>query len=256
MPTVQTSSGLSFFYREHGSGDRVMLFIHGNLASSLWWERVFEHLPPGVRAIAPDLRGCGGSAKPAPPWSIADLAEDVAQVAQALGVQRCDVVAHSLGGSVALQLAIAHPDLVRSLVVINSAPADGLALPDAAYEQIKVLAGMPEVIKGALAAMMPTAPKDAYHAQLLEDSVTNSVGAWLPNGYALRDFNAVESAAALKVPMLVVYGKQDNLVTLAMSERLRDQVPGATLEVWEEIGHSALVEAAQRLVQRIIDFIK
>lgn len=255
MPSIQLKNGLNMCYRESGAGDRVWLFIHGNVASSRWWEKVMAELPAGVRAVAPDLRGCGDSDKPDGHWSMADLGDDVYQFTQALGIRRAAVIGHSLGGSVALQLAVDHPDLISHLVVINSAPADGLQLPEASYAQVEQFAKSPDITKAALGMMMPTAPKDQLYAQLLDDGV-KSAGAWLRNGYALRDMNLVAQAAALKVPALVLYGKQDALVTSEMAERTQAQIPGALLEMWPEIGHSAPVEAPQQLVQRIAAFAK
>ncbi|MFB5085052.1 alpha/beta fold hydrolase [Symbiobacterium thermophilum] len=254
MATVTLPSGLRLFYRERGHGGQTVLLIHGNTASSLWWERVMAHLPEHVRTLAPDLRGCGDSDKPAPPWSIADLAEDVYQFTQAMGVQRCFVVGHSLGGGVAMQLAVSHPDLVERLVLINSAPAEGLVTPPERYAQLEAAVKAPELLKAALALMMPTAPKDEFYQAVLEESVQKSADALIPNGRALDGMNLVEQVGGLRVPTLILYGRQDGLVTLDMMERTRNQIPGAQLEVWPEVGHSAPVEAPERLAKRLIEF--
>jgi len=252
--TASIANGLRIFYRERGHGERTVLLIHGNTASSLWWERVMAHLPENVRTLAPDLRGCGDSDKPAPPWSIADLAEDVYQFTQALGVSHCSLVGHSLGGGVALQLAVAHPQLVDRLVLINSAPAEGLVTPPERYPALEAAVKMPEVLKAALALMMPSAPLDEFYHTLLEESFQKSAGALIPNGHALDAMNLVEQVRALTAPTLILYGRRDGLVTLDMMERTRDQIPGAELEVWEEIGHSAPVEAPERLANRLTAF--
>ena len=254
MAAVTLANGLRIFYRERGQGGQTVLLIHGNTASSLWWERVMEHLPGDVCLLAPDLRGCGDSDKPAPPWSIADLAEDVYQFTQAMGVQRCFVVGHSLGGGVAMQLAVAHPELVERLVLINSAPAEGLVTPPERYAQLEVAVKMPEVLKAALAMMMPTAPQDEFYHTVMEESVKKSAGALIPNGRALDVMNLVEQVAGLRAPTLIIYGQKDGLVTLDMMERTRDRIPGAQLELWPEVGHSAPVEAPERLAKRLAEF--
>lgn len=254
MPTVQIKGGLHINYRESGSGSRNLLLIHGNTASSLWWERVMGLLPADTHAYAPDLRGCGDSDKPAQNWSIADLAEDMAQFMQAKGLGACPVVGHSLGGGVAMQLAVAHPELVTRLVLINSAPAEGLITPPERYSQLEFAVRMPDVLKMALAAMMPTAPKDEFYARLLEESVAKSADALIPNGHALDQMNLTEAAKGIKVPTLIIYGRKDMLVTFDMMERTRDTIPGALLESWEEIGHSAPVEAPERFTRRLVEF--
>lgn len=255
MPAIKLANGLQIFYRECGSGDRVVLLIHGNTASSLWWERVMAGLPAGVRAVAPDLRGCGDSTMPAPGWSMTDLAADVYQFAQALGIKKAVVVGHSLGGGVALYLAVDHPDLVEKLFIVNSAPAEGLKTPADRYSQLEVAVKRPDILKMALASMMPTAPKDEYYHRLLEESVAKSADALIPNGRALDEMDLTEEARGIKAPTLILYGTKDGLVTREMMERTRDAIPGAVLEVWEELGHSAPVEDPVRFTQRLIEFI-
>src|SRR5690606_15542651 len=121
MPNVRIAKGLNLHYRKRGSGDRHLLLVHGNTASSLWWEKVMDLLPDGVTAWAPDLRGCGDSDKPEGGWTMADLGDDVFQFCQAVGIQRATVVGHSLGGAVAQQLTVDHPEPVERLVLVNSA---------------------------------------------------------------------------------------------------------------------------------------
>ncbi|MDF2628213.1 MAG: hypothetical protein K0R39_2044 [Symbiobacteriaceae bacterium] len=234
MPTIELANGLPMFYREQGAGDRVVLLIHGNSASSLWWERVMANLPAGVRAVAPDLRGCGDSGHPAEQWSMTDLAEDIYQFTLALGIERAVVVGHSLGGGVALYLTVNHPTLVERLMIVNSAPAEGLVTPAERYPQLEMAVKMPEVLKMALGAMMPTAPKDEYYARLLEESLAKSASALIPNGHALDQMNLTEQA---------------------MMERTQATIPGSVLEVWPEVGHSAPVEDPVRFTRRLVEFM-
>lgn len=250
MPFVQLSNGMELFYREAGAGSlRTLLLLHGNTASSLWWERVIPHLPEEWRILAPDLRGCGDSTKPEGDWTMSDLAADVAFFLQALGIDQAVVVGHSLAGGIALQLAAEYPAMVERMVLINSAPIDGLRLGPEAYVEV------PEaVLRYVLGLMMPTAPKDAFYAQVVEESVTKSGSARIRHGRALYGMDLSGAAAALTQPTLVLWGAQDPLVTRAMMERTAAALPNAVLEVWEDVGHSAPVEAPERLAARIVAF--
>lgn len=249
MPFVQLSNGMELFYREVGAGAKTLLLLHGNTASSLWWERVIPHLPGGVRILAPDLRGCGDSTKPEGEWTIGELAQDIALFMGALGVESALVVGHSLAGGVTLQLAAEYPALVERMVLINSAPIDGLRLGPESYVEV------PEaVLRYALGLMMPTAPKDEFYAQLVEESVTKSGPARIRHGRALYGMDLSAVAARMTQPTLVLWGAQDPLVTRAMMERTAAALPNALLEVWEDVGHSAPVEAPERLAKRIIEF--
>lgn len=256
MPSVQIANGLNLFYRESGAGDRVLLLIHGNVASSIWWERVMPLLPAGVKVYAPDLRGCGDSDKPEGEWSMHDLADDIYKFTRALSIERATVVGHSLGGGVAQQLTAEHPELVERLVLLNSAEPAGLQTPADRYAQIEALARQPEIVKMLLGMMAPTAPKDDFLARILEESVAKCTGAWVRNGHALDQMNLVGQVAAIGVPVLIIYGQQDALITPEMMERANQQIPGSVLEVWPEVGHSACVEDPERFARRLTAFME
>lgn len=249
MPTVALPNGMELFYREVGAGSQTLLLLHGNTASSLWWERVIPHLPGDWRILAPDLRGCGDSTKPEGEWTISELAADVALFLGAMGVESAVVVGHSLAGGITLQLAAEYPALVERMVLINSAPIDGLQLAPEAYVEV------PEaVLRYALGLMMPTAPKDEFYDRLVEESVTKSGPARIRHGRALYGMDLSGVAASMTQPTLVLWGAQDGLVNRAMAERTAAALPNAVLEVWEDVGHSAPVEAPDRLAKRIVEF--
>ena len=124
MPYVQTPN-LRIHYRVAGDGDITLVLLHGNFGSWRWWEPVLERLPSGYRAYAPDLRGCGDSARPGFGHNIEVLTSDVFDFITSLSLCDVHLVGHSLGGAVALQAARDHPDLVRSLLLIAPPPAEG-----------------------------------------------------------------------------------------------------------------------------------
>ncbi|GAA2598823.1 alpha/beta hydrolase [Dactylosporangium fulvum] len=96
-----------------------VLLIHGNCSSSGFWEPLIRHLPPGWRIVAPDLRGYGASeALPVDATrGLRDFADDVAGLLDSFGGARPVVVGHSLGGGVAMQLLLDHPDSIAALVL-------------------------------------------------------------------------------------------------------------------------------------------
>lgn len=99
-----------------------VLFIHGNGASATFWEETMLALPASYRAIAPDLRGYGDT-EPLPvdaTLGLGDMVEDVLAMSDALGLQAYHVVGHSMGGGVAMKLAIARPAAVLSLTLVDT----------------------------------------------------------------------------------------------------------------------------------------
>lgn len=255
MPTAKLAKGLNLFYRKSGSGDRTLLLIHGNNASSLWWEKVMALLPAGITAYAPDLRQCGDSDHPGGEWSMADLGDDIYQFTQAVGITKATVVGHSLGGAIAQQLTVDHPELVERVVLVNSAEPAGLVTPPDRYAQLAFAITQPQILKMALGAMMPSAPKDEFYERVLEESAAKSATALIPNGHALDKMNLVKEVAGIKVPVLILYGQKDALITPEMMERAHQQIPGSVLEMWPEVGHSAIVEDPERFTRRLLAFM-
>lgn len=255
MPTVQIANGLNLFYRESGSGPRTLLLIHGNVASSVWWERVMALLPAGVKAYAPDLRTCGDSQGVEGPWTMHDLAEDLYQFTRAVGIEKATVVGHSLGGSIAQQLTVEHPELVERLVLVNSAGPAGLQVPEATYTFIDSVWQQPEMVKKVLGPMAPTAPQDEFYDRILTESATRCTSGWARNGRALAGMNLVSEAAGIKAPVLILYGEKDMLVTREMAERTQQQIPGSVLETYPEVGHSVVVEDPERFTRRLVEFM-
>jgi pimeloyl-ACP methyl ester carboxylesterase len=102
-----------------GEGSPVVL-VHSLAGNSTHWAQQLEHLRPKYRAIALDLRGHGQSEPPRNgDYSIAAMAEDVAAVVDTLGLDRCVLVGHSMGGGVALSYAGMHPERVAGLLLVD-----------------------------------------------------------------------------------------------------------------------------------------
>ncbi len=129
MPAVRARD-LLVHYLERGTGEPAVL-VHGNWATSSWWEPVLDRLPAAVRGIAPDLRGRGRTAGPDSDYSIPSLAGDLAAFADPLGLERFHLVGHSLGSAVAMELALTGtlalqlPDVTGGPVGISMPPLFG-----------------------------------------------------------------------------------------------------------------------------------
>jgi pimeloyl-ACP methyl ester carboxylesterase len=111
-------NGLSLYYEEHGSGEPLVL-LHGGIGSGEMFVAIIPDLAAGRRVITVDLQGHGHTADIDRPFSPEDMADDVAALVSHLGLAQTDVMGYSLGGAVALRIAIQHPELVRRLVLVS-----------------------------------------------------------------------------------------------------------------------------------------
>lgn len=264
MPTLDLPD-CRLHYRDAGDGAPLLL-IHGNFASHQWWEPQFAAPPAGRRLIAPDLRGCGESEHPGYGYDVNTAAADVAALLDALGIERCDVVGHSLGGVVALRLALDHPTRVRSLLLVTPAPADGIRL-----DHLGPLAWLGA---GSIAKLIPTLTQ--HHAtmdHLLPHALPGlrDDAAWLArlgegalgcdpvaiSGYtvSLAELRLLPALAALEQPVLVLAGALDPLVSPESLEPTVRALPCGALLIWSDCGHAPQLEQVRPFGDLLADWL-
>lgn len=128
--SVQLANGETLGCRFFGHGPRPVVFIHGNLITSRWWLPLITRFDPAqYTCCAPDLRGAGISSYYRSVESMRQFSEDIFYLAQELNLDTFDLVGLSMGGTVSLQLAADHPEMVQTLVLIDSPNAKGYPFP-------------------------------------------------------------------------------------------------------------------------------
>jgi pimeloyl-ACP methyl ester carboxylesterase len=128
-------------HEDLGRGDPPIVLVHGIACHRGFWTAQVQHFAPRHRVVAVDLRGHGGSDAPAQPYTIGTFADDVAWTCAQLELARPVVVGHSLGGVVALELAAAHPEQVRAVILIDSVLLQGDRRDFAVRELVSALRG-------------------------------------------------------------------------------------------------------------------
>jgi pimeloyl-ACP methyl ester carboxylesterase len=125
MPRADLA-GLSLYYERAGSGEPELLFVPGWCCDHTAFQPQFDHFAPAHRVTSVDLRGVGQSDAPDDGYSIPRLADDVAALCAAVGIERPVVVGHSLGGMIAIDLGARYPALASALVLVDPGPIDPL----------------------------------------------------------------------------------------------------------------------------------
>jgi pimeloyl-ACP methyl ester carboxylesterase len=248
------ANGAAIHYEEHGHGAPLIL-VHGGLSSSSQWEPVVPELADGFRVIAPDSRGHGRSANPAEELSYALIADDIAALIAALGLQRPVVGGWSDGGQVALEFGARHPGAAGALIV-------GAAYPD--FEAC----GLREAHRALLGADETGVPDPAHlDAQLGE--FAEEIKALHPGGAEQwrrlvretapmwLDYEGLrpDELQAIQTPVLVLAGDHDELIPLDLAVSLYRALPDAELAICPLLSHDGPTpERASVLVSLIRDF--
>lgn len=273
---IGTSSGtLQVLDQGNPQGSPIVL-LHCATCSMDWWDNLAPLLEADHRVIRIDLLGMGGSDKPGSGYSIDDQASAVAEVLAKLHVVGATVVGHSLGGSVAVDLAEQSPQIATRLVIIDQSAEDGFE-----HESLGEHMSTWPVIGQAIARLVQIAPaskvRDEYD-QAFAPGFNISSGFDNPDQpvddlramtyTAVKDTLAGEQdyvdqspldqrLAALHVPVLVIFGAEDQIYDAqAAIARYRANVPGAQTHLIPGAGHSPSVEKPELVAPLILAFAK
>ncbi len=233
---------------ETGAG-RAVLLLHGIGGRAALWAPSLAALAPRGRAIAWDMPGYAGDAVPAP-MTFPGLAAVAVALLDGLSVARADIVGHSMGGMVAIEMAVTHPERVRSLCLVATSASFGgrdaafrdafLAARQKPLEEGRGMAGVaadlvpgmagpdadPAAVPAAQAAM-GTVPEAAYRAAL----------------HCLTGFDRRADLARIAAPTLVLAGEADATAPPRGMARLAEAIPGARFAVIHGVGHLLPLEA-------------
>jgi pimeloyl-ACP methyl ester carboxylesterase len=248
-------NGLKMYYEVHGSGDPVVLLHGAFMTITNNWTGWIGELAKTRKVIAVELQGHGRTADIARDITSENSADDVAALLEHLKIQRADLIGYSMGGAVAMQCAIRHPDKVRKVVVISSMfRRDGMvkealgAIPKLTADDFK---GSP--IEAEYKKLSPT--PDDFPNFVKRMAATASKG---------RDFGA-DKLKATKAPMFFIHGDADGVRLEHVAEMFRlkggevhgDMKPrsASRLAILPNTTHVTLMQRASVIVPMVNDFL-
>jgi len=198
------ANGANYYYELHGSGEPLLL-LHGGLGSIDLFEPDLAALSRDRRVIAVDLYGHGRTALTDRPIDLVDMGDDMAVVLDQLDVTQADVMGYSLGGGVALRVAVQHPELVRRLVLVSTPYAQSGFYPEMLPQQAMVSAKMFDQMK-----QTPIYQSYKSVAARPEDfpKLLDAMGAYMKKPYDWSN-----DVKTLRMPVMLIYGDAD-MITL------------------------------------------
>src|SRR6056297_412222 len=210
----------------------------------------------GVHTFAPDMPNFGESER----LSTADIdvyADYMRDFILSLKLSTpIPVVGHSLGGAVAISLALRTPELVSRLILVDSAPMNGLKTPEEHYPVIEQYKTDPNLLHQALQAVTPTMDDPGFLEKLVEQAMKMNPIAFAGNARALERFNYQGKGRQFDKPVQVIVGDKDVIITAEMAQATADAFPKGTLKVLEGVGHSVMVEDPNSFVSLITENIR
>jgi 3-oxoadipate enol-lactonase len=262
--------GTAFVWEKPGPpGAPTVILIHGLVASGgLNWFPAMGRLAEEYRVVAIDLRGHGRSMRVGTEFRLADCADDVAAVADVLGVARFLVVGYSLGGPVAQLVWHRHRDRVAGLVLCATSRNFGGTAPERLFFT-SLLGGVLGVqLFNRLPGPWRTRPVEADHHDRPEEDSDPLISRWAIDELRRTDilaalkamgsmgrFSSHEWVGSVDVPVAVVITTRDHLVSSSRQIKLAQAIPGATLHP-VAAGHAACVVGARRFVPVLAEAVR
>jgi pimeloyl-ACP methyl ester carboxylesterase len=240
---------------EAGSGE-PLLFLHSAGGAGLWTEGI-DRLAQHFHVFLPDHPGFGPS--PLPDWLIGmdDMVFHYLDVLDALGLHDpVRIAGASLGGWIAAEFATFHPERIQKMVLIDAA---GLRIPEVPMPDVfrippeKIL----PIIFHDLSKAMAVMPKDFgidTMVQMFHDRSAFARLSWNPYLHDPKLRRRIKSAA--KIPTLIVWGKQDQLIPPVYAEEYKKLLPASQVVYIDQCGHDPTIEQPDEFARSAVEFLR
>lgn len=252
-------NGTKLYYEMKGNGPAIV-FIHSGGFDSRTWDDQFSAFSGRYTVIRYDVRGYGKSKAPTKPYSDD---EDLYQLLKSLKVQKAHLIGLSLGGRIAIDFTLTHPEMVATLIPV----APGLSgFPFTAEDMIELVKIVYSIQNDDGTPAGEAWLRSAYNAAAMENPVVaaklrpiaiENSRAWLINIFFPRPpFPlAVQRLSDIRVPTLLIRGDRDVLTITKIVETLEKNIPGAKKVIIPGVGHMVNVEKPQEFNSTVLDFL-
>ncbi len=259
MPVVSAGE-VELSYERSGSGPPLLMIMGRSGTALSWGEPFLDPLREDFETIVYDHRGIGQSSRMEEPFTIVELAEDAVGLLDALAIDSAHVLGISMGGMVAQELALAHPERVRTLILGGTyCGGDGSSPTSPEVAQRLAEARMSGDLERALRTSWEVnvsagfaADADAYaafRANALKRLV--AVPVIMAQVQAVIAHNTLARLPQLTLPTLIVHGSADQITPVENARLIAAHIPGSRLEIFDAVGHLFFLERPQRSAELV-----
>jgi 3-oxoadipate enol-lactonase len=253
-------NGTRLYYETAGRGP-VVVFIHGGLVDSRLWDDQFDAFAKKFRVVRYDLRGYGQSAFPKTPFS---HVEDLHALLEFLKIEKTSVVGLSVGGNIAADFAIEHPEAVEKLVLTGSG-LRGSKLPPNKENTAVYKAAEEKGMETAIAmwldnTIFATAKNNAAFVKKTRRMLADNYKYWGPTPEPIPEVwsnpPTADRLGEIKAATLVIVGEKDAPRLLAISDILKTRIPNAEKVVIANVSHHLNMEKPDEFNRVVMDFLR
>ena len=259
QPEIQyaATDGGPLAYVRRGAGAPLLLIMGVAGHHRMWSDPFVTALAERFDVVAFDNRGIGDSHRAEPGFTLADLAADAAAVMDHAGWDSAHVLGISMGGAIAQELALTHPDRVRTLALGCTWPDPVDVWAPGVGKLAEAASSGDPAVAGQLMFEANVSPAFAAEAGRLEEFIEVAGSVRVPGPvvlmqmHAAAQHDALPRLASLAIPTLVIHGTADDVIRHQAGERLAASIPGARLELWDGVGHLFFWEQPDRAAAAI-----
>jgi pimeloyl-ACP methyl ester carboxylesterase len=263
---VTLPDGTVMHYVTAGSRDRpALVLVHGSFDSSFTWEELVPELSDAFYVVAPDLPGHGLTGRtPADKYNVPGSVETLARFFEAVGLSHFHLAGNSFGGNMAWRYALAHPQQVITLCLLNASGFPGLKLHTSQNPNPVVKAfyryGNPTVMV-RLELRRAVANPDVITDLRVQRIVDFLRREGSRDAQAIRattrrvNGQPIDRLAEITQPTLILWGRKDALVPVAHARQFNDRIMNSKLVIFDDVGHLPQIEAPERTAEAMRTFI-
>ncbi len=254
-------NGVSIFYQMMGTGEDLILI--SGLGMETWaWEKHVPFFAKNFRTIVFDNRGVGQSDKPTGPYSISLFADDLLALMDSLKITKAHILGISMGGFIALEFAINHPERINKLVLLSTSGggADHVPMSQEVLAAIFAPTGENprEIIRSKLAlAFSPQFMQtpEIEHLIDLRLKTPQPRAAFMAQAGAGATFDRATEVSRITNPTLIMAATGDLIVPAENSRILAQKIKNSQLKLYQGFGHQFLIEIAEQFVADVTAFL-